>query len=600
MLIMRASRSLREPCHFVNTAPETGKSLNFPGSSVLFSIIGKNWPLAGARLSVCGRLVPMALMARLYFNRIRLGGDRVYAPVYMYPKKRLACLEAKEKTNDPFDTMSWWYQKLYNLTNTFIRSRGPRSNVDPKVSPEEAIGFRSNASAVELRLVVSLDGNRGPAVSIFSQACAAEKPHGPVTTVGGALESCKSAHSPMEPSEFAEPPHSNCEDFASNPGVNGGCAIPLCDVPPDASAPGSLVSAPANKSISAITAPPKAPPSCPNLDVAFDIYEAENYPDKYLRARPELMLASEKRHCKTLRPFWGRVRADQVTDPKSDEFHDLRVAEIGNERGDREVELELNTLGNVIRHGKRRGVLPSTVPQPKFPVYCPAASVVHCRKFMPYDADELNRVAGFLYQKKKSAFLGFQADFEGRTGLRSIEAVKLRVDAAPYEPGWISEEGTRLYVRRAKGQENERPFVLIDDFLRELLDAMKRYRELHYPHSPWYFPSYANAMKHVGKCSLTRALARLAKKGLCRKLTSHGLRAFYVTVRRSHGIFDAQIAYEIGHTSGGRTIADVYGKAPASWDGGAPLSFMPKAAPAWNALVDDAKADQSAPSPAKA
>lgn len=54
----------------------------------------------------------------------------------------------------------------------------------------------------------------------------------------------------------------------------------------------------------------------------------------------------------------------------------------------------------------------------------------------------------------------------------------------------------------------------------------------------------------IEKGALAHALVRL-RPNLGRKITSHGLRAFYVTIRRSHGILDSQIAYEIGHTSGG-------------------------------------------------
>ena len=76
---------------------------------------------------------------------------------------------------------------------------------------------------------------------------------------------------------------------------------------------------------------------------------------------------------------------------------------------------------------------------------------------------------------------------------------------------------------------------------------------------------------------------RQRREILGRKITSHGLRAFYVTNRRSHGIPDIQIAWEIGHTSGGQTLAAVYGGAPPHWlaGDGPKMAWLPKDKPAW-------------------
>lgn len=64
----------------------------------------------------------------------------------------------------------------------------------------------------------------------------------------------------------------------------------------------------------------------------------------------------------------------------------------------------------------------------------------------------------------------------------------------------------------------------------------------------------------MDKAALAHALRRLREKDLIkRKITPHGARAWFVTVRRSHGAPDSQIALEIGHTSGGSTLSSVYG-----------------------------------------
>jgi hypothetical protein len=49
---------------------------------------------------------------------------------------------------------------------------------------------------------------------------------------------------------------------------------------------------------------------------------------------------------------------------------------------------------------------------------------------------------------------------------------------------------------------------------------------------------------------------------------------------------DSQIAWEIGHTSGGATLAEVYGGAPPHWlaGDGPKMSWLPSGKPAWSVL----------------
>jgi len=163
-----------------------------------------------------------------------------------------------------------------------------------------------------------------------------------------------------------------------------------------------------------------------------------------------------------------------------------------------------------------------------------------------------------------------------------VEALKLRTDAKPYQPGWITPDGKSLYVWRAKNQQAVNPFVLIHEGLAAVLKAHKRWKDERFPDSPWFFPSYKNPDKCVDNCALGQSL-RQRRETLGRKITSHGLRAFYVTNRRSHGIPDVQIAWEIGHTSGGQTLAAVYGGAPPHWlaGDGPKMAWLPKDKPAW-------------------
>jgi len=101
-----------------------------------------------------------------------------------------------------------------------------------------------------------------------------------------------------------------------------------------------------------------------------------------------------------------------------------------------------------------------------------------------------------------------------------------------------------------------------------------------------FLPSHCGGS--VGKGALVHALRRLHRTGkLKRKLTSHGMRAFYVLVRRSQGATDEQIAWEIGHSSNGACVKTTYGGVPENWrSGGGPnLKWFPSALkPAWEAI----------------
>jgi hypothetical protein len=65
------------------------------------------------------------------------------------------------------------------------------------------------------------------------------------------------------------------------------------------------------------------------------------------------------------------------------------------------------------------------------------------------------------------------------------------------------------------------------------------------------------------------------------------MRSFFVTVRRSQGIADGQIAAEIGDSSGAAIIASTYGSIPPNWQGGTVLTWLPEnSPPAWGDLLE--------------
>lgn len=321
-------------------------------------------------------------------------------------------------------------------------------------------------------------------------------------------------------------------------------------------------------------------------------YRIDGYRDRQRKMRPESMEKAEEANCNTLLEYWDQYPVSQIKIFTCDKYHDWRCERVERGTGDRTVDLELNTLSNALAWACRIELIHANPLADGRPKYCSAKSVRHCREFMPANADELHAAARVLMLNPASVVLGFQALIQAQSGLRTIEALRLRDDAKPFEPGWITPDGKSMCVRRAKGQENVSPFVLITDGLSQTLEALRKWKAAVHPNSPWFFPSPLNPGKPVHKDSLGQALNRI-RKSLPRKFTPHGMRGHFVLVRRSHGILDSQIAYEIGHTSGGKTLAHCYGGVPPHWltGDGPQLSWLPSGAPAWSALSAGTAAD---------
>jgi hypothetical protein len=270
--------------------------------------------------------------------------------------------------------------------------------------------------------------------------------------------------------------------------------------------------------------------------------------------------------------------------------------------GLRTVDLDLNCLCNAMNWSVRKTVL-STNSIAARARYYSSSDAIHCRDYSVASADELNTVAGALMSSRRSECLGWQVLIEGATGLRSEETVALRMDARQDEPGGLTPDGGSLCVRRAKKSEKHNIYVQVHEGLRLVLEAHKIWHEHRYPLSPWYLPGRdRKKLAHIDKGGLTKALGRLhrvyvnfrkdekdpkkfpSQPYLARKYTSHGVgRAFYVLMRRSQGIQDRQIAYELNQIGGVSTLEQVYGLPPEHWkNGNAPkLSWIPKGEPAW-------------------
>ena len=200
---------------------------------------------------------------------------------------------------------------------------------------------------------------------------------------------------------------------------------------------------------------------------------------------------------------------------------------------------------------------------------------------MPLDGNELHDLAEHFFENPQTEVLGWQLLLEAMTGCRTSEVLRLRWDAKHKgEAGFI--EGEWLWLNRSKG--GVKPFVTIHPALAECLEVLKRWHLWRYPKPFWFLPNNGGSAP-IDSCALTKALATAGPLIAKAHRTSHGLRAYYVTVRRSQGISDAQIADEFGDKTGAAIVVSTYGAVPPNWRGSEALSWMPTdGKPAWRVL----------------
>ena len=278
-----------------------------------------------------------------------------------------------------------------------------------------------------------------------------------------------------------------------------------------------------------------------------------------------------------------------MTFPVCDDYRDWRLNRVTKGEGLRAVDCELNTLSSAFRYSKRRGIVTMN-PLADRPKYQPASRVKHCREFMPADADELHEIVYELFKDRRSQVLGWQMLAEAYSGLRGCEVLKWKANAKAGQFGFVTEDGKTMAVWRCKNQQCNNPYVYLHEGMAAMLEAHRKWHEKYYPINEWFFPGRERETgRPVSDKALSHALRRICKKRE-RQIKPHGNRAFYVTVRRSWGVPDNQIAYEIGHSSGGCTLETVYGGVPPHWikGEGPKMSWLPRdREPAWDLLELD-------------
>lgn len=288
-------------------------------------------------------------------------------------------------------------------------------------------------------------------------------------------------------------------------------------------------------------------------------YEDDDYPGEDLVRRREDTKADEKRHCQKLNQFWADVRYADICEATFRNYFKWRIKPENLKFGDgrRITDRELNTLNNAFKNAKSDGVIREN-PVADRPKFQKSSMVKHCREFMPQTTDELHESAAVFFEHPNSVVLGFQMLYEAYTGLRTIEILHLGEDYF----GERTEDKKYLKVWRCKNQHLVNPYVYMHDGLQTLWEAHQSWKGACFPDAKVFFPSHCGGI--VGRRALSHALRDKAKR-FPRRLRSHGMRAWYVLVRRSQGASDAQIAHEMGHTSGGACITSTYGGVPDEW-----------------------------------
>lgn len=227
------------------------------------------------------------------------------------------------------------------------------------------------------------------------------------------------------------------------------------------------------------------------------------------------------------------------------------------------VDRELATLSAVISHAVRIGKLETNPIQAGRPRFYKPSTASHSRTRMPENGDVVNRIAEALFSKPRTEKLGWQFLVQCMTGLRTQEAVMLRMDAQRGEPGFLEED--RLDVKRVKGGEN--PYVMLHPDLREVIAA---HRVWHAGRSKTWFDTK--------RYDLWNAMRIVCRDLGLENITPHGCRAYFVCYQQRLGVSNRDVAAMIGD----KTVALIettYGKIRP---GEPPLSFRPSVgSPAW-------------------
>jgi integrase len=305
------------------------------------------------------------------------------------------------------------------------------------------------------------------------------------------------------------------------------------------------------------------------------LWLASDCPDGRLEARTAVVCEQQRARINTVCEFAGNIKLSDISLSMCVKYAAWRKEKALQGTGEVSADMDLQVLSNALNWAASSGMIPFN-PILRRPRFRKARDVVHCRERAPRCIDDVHLVARELFQSKASQVLGWQMLFEAHTGARTNEVLGMKYGVSSGPGYW---NVTSLYIQRSKHGIN--PWIPMTPILHQMLKAHAQWHKSAFPFSPWMFPGQ-DGIRSVTPGALTRKLAVECKKAGYDKWTSHGMRSLYVTIRRSQGISDAQIAGEIGDRTVS-LISTTYGDRPPNWAGGEVLSFEPVAY-AWEYL----------------
>lgn len=319
------------------------------------------------------------------------------------------------------------------------------------------------------------------------------------------------------------------------------------------------------------------PQTALDLEAVCAAYLEAGAPSRAGAPRDEDFISWERRRINELLPFFRKITCEELRIHHCLLYRDWRVKSIREGcSGLRSVDMELGTLSNAINYAVLKGDTDANriLGRPRFNV---GGNVSHCRDHCPRSGDELHQLAGELMKRYDGEVMGWQMLFEATSGCRTGEALPLRWDAAAGQPGHIRDEKYICISRLKQGDDDPFDYIEINPALKRVMEGLKRWNS-----DGWFFPSARRKEKAVQSSALSLALRRIVPKLLPgRRITSHGMRAFYVTWRRVSGIPVSQIAEEIGHRSGTGLIYSTYGRKVPPWAENDFSPFPKTVAEAW-------------------
>lgn len=315
-------------------------------------------------------------------------------------------------------------------------------------------------------------------------------------------------------------------------------------------------------------------------------WERAGCPGRKCVAREGESLARELARMKKWLPFFNDREARSLNSEDCRDYHKWRIRHNTRPfRLDRSVDSELTGLSNLLwwasQNTRKTGL--STHPLVIKPRFDNSSLTRHCTAVMPMSDEALHSLASFLLFHERSQPLGWQLLLEALTGARTSEILTCRMDAKyPRDAGYQDESALHLH-RVKKGIE---PWALLEVVkghspLAEMLLAFRNWHQQKFPNCPWFIPGDSDR-DHADKGSLTHALRRACKRLDLPKVTSHGLRAYFVRALRSLGVDDSEVAKRLGHRSGVELVEQTYGISEPGWFGSRRMDFLPDGEkPAW-------------------